>query len=80
MPIIKTVNESGQISLGEEFAGRTVMIEELQQGVWLIKSGEFIPDSERWLFEPQVKADVDEAIRWAESNPPGESDLLSNMT
>lgn len=34
-----------------------------------------IPDNERWLYEPAVKADLDKSIAWAESHPPAETDL-----
>lgn len=75
MAVIKTVGQSGQIALGKVYAGRHVLVDELEPGVWLVKLGEFIPDSERWLHAPDVKADLDEAIAWAESHPAVETDL-----
>ena len=75
MAVIKTVGQSGQIALGKAYAGRHVLVDELEPGVWLVKLGEFIPDSERWLHAPDVKADLDEAIAWAESHPALETDL-----
>lgn len=75
MAVIKTVGQSGQIALGKAYAGRHVLIDEMEPGVWLVKLGEFIPDSERWLHAPDVKADLDEAIAWAESHPALETDL-----
>jgi len=36
---------------------------------------ESIPENERWLHEPEVKAKLDRAIAWAEANPPSETDL-----
>ena len=75
MKAIKSIGRSGQISLGKEYAGRTVMVEQMEKGVWMIKLGEFIPDSERWLHQPDVKTDLDEAIAWAEKHPPGDSDI-----
>jgi len=75
MAVIKTVGQSGQIALGKAYAGRHVLVDELEPGVWLVKLGEFIPDSERWLHAPEVKADLDEAIAWAESHPALETDL-----
>ena len=70
MTQIKTVGRSGQISLGKKFAGQTVMIDEIQSGVWMMKVGRFIPDNETWLHTPEVHAELDEAIVWAEDNPP----------
>jgi hypothetical protein len=73
--IVKRVGSSGQISLGKENAGRMVMVDQPEDGVWVIKLGEFVPDSERWLFERRVSEELDQAIRWAEANPPRDSDL-----
>ena len=60
--VIKTVESSGQVSLalGEQYAGRQVVVDELEPGVWSIKVGQFIADSERWLHEPGVMAQIDE--------------------
>lgn len=70
MSIIKTVGSSGQISLGKKFAGQTVMVDEIQAGVWIVKAGQFIPDTEKWLHGPDVEAELNEAISWAEEHPP----------
>jgi hypothetical protein len=72
---IKTVGRSGQVSLGKKYAGRTVQVEEVEEGVWTIRVGQFIPDSERWLHEPEAKGRLDEALDWAEHTPPAETDL-----
>jgi hypothetical protein len=37
--------------------------------------GRFIPQNEHWLFDPVNKADLDQAIDWAEKHPPRASDL-----
>ena len=73
--MVKTVGRSGQIALGKAYAGRHVLVDELEPGVWLVKLGEFVPDSERWLHAPDAKADLDEAIAWAESHPAAATDL-----
>jgi hypothetical protein len=75
MATIKTIGNSGQISLGKQYAGRHVVVEELEQGVWMIKLGDFVPDNERWLQDPEVQRDLDEALDWAARNPPRETDL-----
>ena len=75
MGIIKTVGSSGQISLGKKFAGQTVILDELEAGVWIVKLGRFIPDNEKWLHGPEVQAELNEAITWAEENPPKDTDL-----
>ncbi len=75
MNIIKTVGSSGQISLGKKYAGQTVMLNEIDAGVWIVKLGRFIPDNERWLHKLETQAELNEAIDWAEKNPPQETTL-----
>lgn len=73
--IVKSVGRNGQITLGKEFAGRLVMIEQSAPGVWMLKIGEFVPDDERWLHQPADKARLDRALEWANENPARESAL-----
>ena len=75
METIKIVGSSGQISLGKKFAGRHVLVDEIESGVWIVKLGRFIPESEQWLHSGAVKDDLDEAINWDEQTPPQSSDL-----
>lgn len=75
MPAIKTIGASGQIALGKQYAGKHVLVDETEPGVWVLKIGSFIPDNERWLHEPEVSAKVDRAIRWSEEHPASETDL-----
>ncbi len=73
--VVKKIGSSGQISLGKEYAGRDVVIEQISDGVWIIKTGQFMPHDERWLHHPEVSSALDKAIDWAEQNPPGETNL-----
>lgn len=75
MAVVKRVGSSGQIALGKQYAGRDVLVDETEPGVWVIKVGRFVPENEKWLHEPNTKAALDRAIEWAESNPPSETDL-----
>ncbi len=75
MNSIKTVGSSGQISLGKKFAGQTVMLNEIDTGVWIVKLGRFIPDNERWLHRTDVQEELNEAIGWAEKNRPGDTNF-----
>jgi len=78
MPVeIKTIGSSGQISLGKEYAGRTVMVEELETGVWLIKTAQVIPDNELWLHTPEAKASLDRALEYSDRTERSESDLAA---
>jgi hypothetical protein len=55
---LKLVGSNGQISLGKQYAGRHVLVEEREPGVWLIRTATVIPDNERWLHEPSAAADL----------------------
>ena len=70
---VKVVGQNGQISLGKEFAGRQVLVEEREPGVWLIRTAKVIPENELWLHQPQASKDLDRALAWAQENPPRES-------
>ncbi len=56
------VGTGGEIVLvlGKEYAGRLVLVETLEPGVWSMKAGIFIPDNERWRPEPKAQAGSDE--------------------
>jgi len=67
---VKVIGANGQISLGKQFAGRQVLVEEQEPGVWLVRTAIVIPDNERWLQQPQATADLQSALAWAQANSP----------
>ena len=71
---VKVVGSNGQISLGKEFAGRQVLIEEREPGVWLVRTALVVPENELWLHEPRAQDELQRALQWAQRNPPRESD------
>ena len=73
LPSVKVIGANGQISLGKQFAGRQVLVEEQEPGVWLVRTATVIPDNERWLYEPQAAADLAHALDWAKTNAPGDA-------
>lgn len=72
---VKTIGASGQISIGKQYAGRTVTVEEVDEGVWVIKTARVIPENEVWLHRPADREKLDRALAWAEKNPPRASDI-----
>ena len=68
---IKVIGASGQISLGKEYAGRTVLVEEREPGVWYIRTARVVPDNERWLT-PEAREKIARAVAWAQEHPVGE--------
>jgi hypothetical protein len=75
MGAVKTIGKSGQISLGKQYAGQQILVDEIESGVWVLKIGQFIPQNEQWLHHPEARSNLDQAISWAEKNPPKSSDL-----
>jgi hypothetical protein len=71
---VKTIGSNGQISLGKQFAGRQVLVEEQEPGVWLIRTATVVPDNERWLHQPRSAADLEAAVGWAQANTPDDCD------
>lgn len=72
---VKVVGTNGQISLGKQYAGRQVLIEEPEPGVWLIRTATVIPDNERWARTPGSAKYLAEALIWAENHPASDSEL-----
>ncbi|MHB8482307.1 MAG: hypothetical protein ACYDBV_06190 [Nitrospiria bacterium] len=72
---VKVIGSSGQISLGKEYAGRTVMVEEIEKGVWVIKTARVIPDNELWMHKESTRIKINKAVKWAEKNKPSETDM-----
>ena len=72
---VKIIGANGQISLGKQFAGRQVLVEEQAPGVWLVRTASVIPDNERWINEPQAASQLNTALDWALANPPVDTNV-----
>ena len=72
-PTVKVIGANGQISLGKQFAGHQVLVEEQEAGVWLIRTATVIPDNECWLHEAQAASDLARAVAWSTQNPASDS-------
>jgi ABC-type nitrate/sulfonate/bicarbonate transport system substrate-binding protein len=72
---VKVVGASGQISLGKEYAGRQVLVEESGFGVWTVRTATVVPDNERWLHTQEVAAGLSRSLAWAAENPAQPTDL-----
>ncbi|NJM44208.1 MAG: hypothetical protein HC858_09960 [Brachymonas sp.] len=71
---VKVVGINGQISLGKENAGRQVLVEEREPGVWLVRTARVIPDNELWLHTPDAQASIQEGLRYFAQNEPRATD------
>ena len=72
---VKVIGANGQVSLGKEFAGKMVLIDQIEDGTWIIKCGEFVPDSEKWLYQGKNLEKIEKAVEWAVKNKPSEKNL-----
>lgn len=75
VPSIKQVGANGQISLGKEFAGQTVQVEQSEPGVWLVRTVMVIPTNEAYLHTPEARESLQNALGWAVEHPPADTDL-----
>ena len=66
---VKVIGANGQISLGKQFAGRQVLVEESEPGVWMVRTATVVPDNERWVHEAKASADLGAALDWSVSHP-----------
>jgi len=78
-PSIKVIGTNGQISLGKQFAGKQVLVEEQEEGVWLVRTASIVPDNERWLHSPQGSADITSALNWTKSNAPTDANVDATL-
>lgn len=61
----KIVGTSGQISIGKQYAGQQVIIEEIEPGEWRIQTAITIPKSQAWVHTKAAQAELDKALDWA---------------
>jgi hypothetical protein len=65
MPALKTIDGKGRLTLGREFAGRTVQVEKDDGGI-VIKFYRVVPEREAWLWENETaKGMVDRGLQQA---------------
>jgi hypothetical protein len=74
-PTVKIIGANGQISLGKQYAGRQVLVEEREPGVWLVRTASVIPDNERWLHEPKAARDLEAAMAWSAAHSADDGDV-----
>lgn len=73
----KIVGASGQISLGKQYAGQHVIVEETEPGEWRIQTAITIPRSQAWVHSKTTQAELDRALDWAAKNAPKKTSLTT---
>jgi len=78
MTALKTIDGKGRLTLGREFAGRTVQVERDDDRL-IVMFCRVVPDREAWLWENQTaKGMVDRGLRQAQLRELNDgSDLVS---
>lgn len=79
LPVVKVIGANGQISLGKQYAGRQVLVEEYEPGVWLVRTATVVPDNERWLHGPRAAAELQAAIAWSIANPASDANIEDTL-
>ena len=74
---IRKVSSKSQITLPKEFSGKLVSIEKLADGVVQIKTGEFIPDSEKIFHTQAYKNKLKKFDQWMDKHVLEETDVES---
>jgi hypothetical protein len=77
--MVKVVGANGQISLGKQYAGRQVLVEEREPGVWIVRTAMVIPDNERWLHESPAVTDLQAAMTWSLNHPASDADTEDTL-
>ena len=73
----KIVGASGQISIGKQYAGQHVIVEEIEPGEWRIQTAITIPRSQTWVHSKATQTELDRALDWAAKNAPKQTTLAS---
>lgn len=73
----KIVGTSGQISIGKQYAGQQVIIEEIEPGEWRIQTAITIPKSQAWVHTKATQQALDDALDWAAKQAPKKTSLAS---
>lgn len=72
---IKVVGKSGQISLGKNYAGKTLRVQRREDGSILLTSVAMVPESQLWTLEEPDRSRIARGLAWAARTKAQETDL-----
>jgi hypothetical protein len=72
---VKVVGKSGQISLGKQFAGQQMLIEEVEPGEWRIRAAVVVPRGQAWLHTEEMQTRLANSLDRVQTTAPKETDL-----
>ena len=73
---VKVVGKSGQISLGKQFAGQQMLIEEVEPGEWRIRAAVVVPRGQAWLHTEAMQTRLAKSIDRVQRTTPKEADWV----
>jgi hypothetical protein len=74
-PELKVVGQSGQISLGKRYAGKTLRLERFEDGRIVLTAVTMVPESQLWTLEEPHRSRLRQGLAWAAETPARETDL-----
>ncbi len=74
---IKVVGKSGQISLGKNYAGRTLRLERRADGTVVLTAVAMVPESQLWTLREPHRSRIERGLAWAAETEPRETDVES---
>jgi hypothetical protein len=72
---IKVVGKSGQISLGKNFAGKTLRVERQEDGSIVLRAVAMVPESQLWTLEEPDRSRIARGLAWASETRPQETSI-----
>lgn len=72
---IKKVSAKSRVTLPKEFAGKYVLIDKISEGVLQIKTGDFMPDSEKIFHSEEYQQRLRQFDRWMDEHTPDDSNV-----
>ncbi|PYY15854.1 MAG: hypothetical protein DMG61_06010 [Acidobacteria bacterium] len=72
---LKTVGKSGQISLGKNYAGKTLRLDRLADGRIVLTAVAMVPESQLWILAEPHRSRIERGLAWAAQSSPKETDL-----
>ena len=72
---IKVVGKSGQISLGKQYAGKTLRLERRTDGTMLLTAVKMVPENQLWTLEEPHRSRIQRGLTWAAKTAPQETDV-----
>jgi hypothetical protein len=72
---LEHVGRSGQISIGKHYAGKTLQVEQRDDGTIVLTRVVAVPESQLWTLEPDNALRIRRALKWAKKHAPTESNF-----